>query len=87
MFLWKKPKEGERLKKRMEGRLARGLKARGSDCVLPDVLSCAEELPARSYRTSLGETSHRSILIIIAIEDGEQFRDGQQLSYFFGQVK
>jgi len=87
MFLWRKPKEGERLKKRMEGRLARGLKARGSDCVLPDVLSCADEPPARSYRTSLRETPYGSLLIIIAIEDGEQFRDGQQLSYFFGQVK
>ena len=32
----------------------------------------------RSYaRTGLGETSHGSLLIIIAIEDGEQFRDGQ----------
>ena len=80
----------------MERRLARGLKARGSDCFLPDVLSCSGEPPARPYVASrqehmpgpsLRETPYGSLLIIIAIEDGEQFRDGQQLSYFLGQVK
>ncbi len=65
----------------------RGLKARGSDCVLPKRTELFGRATSRSYMTSLGKTPYGSLLVIIAIEDGKQFGDGQQLPYFLGQVK